>query len=313
MVARATMRALVTGASGFAGAHLCRRLRELGYELATAASSGDVDYHIDVRDRRAVASAVEASAPDYVLHLAGVAHVLAAEAQSEQADAVNRGGTANVLDAAFEVGARTLVVSSGAVYGRLADDELPAREDMPPRPQGAYAVSKVAAEAECRRRAGRQEVIVVRAFNHTGPGQARGYVCSDFAAQIAEREAGLRAGPVLVGELRSARDFTDVRDVVDAYVRVLERGAPGETYNVCSGRAVSAGQVLEILRGLAGVDVDVRIERQRLRAGGIMQFYGSNAKLAAATGWEPAWTFEATLADLLDDWRERVRKGRTAP
>jgi GDP-4-dehydro-6-deoxy-D-mannose reductase len=177
------------------------------------------------------------------------------------------------------------------------------------RPVGAYGVSKAAAEDECRRRANRQHVVIARPFNHTGPGQARDYVCSDFAAQVAERESGEVCGPVEVGDLRSERDFSDVRDVVNAYVVALERGAPGEAYNVCSGRATSAGSILEILCGLARTDVQVAVRTERLRSGEVTRISGSYAKLAATTGWQPSLPLETTLSDLLDDWRARLRAG----
>jgi GDP-4-dehydro-6-deoxy-D-mannose reductase len=299
---------LVTGASGFAGTHLARRLRELGHDVVTAASSGDVAIRLDVRDRDAVHAAFVSAAPQGVFHLAGLAYVPIADAQAGDADAVNRGGTANVLDAAREVGARTLVVSSGAVYGRLGEGELPAREDTQLRPAGAYALSKAAAEEECRRRAARQEVVIVRPFNHTGPGQSREYVCSDFAAQIAECEAGKRPPRIEVGDLRSERDFSDVRDIVDAYVRAFESGEPGEVYNACSGHPTSAGRILDILVASSSVAVEVVVGRDRLRSGEVSRLYGSSAKLTRATGWRPARSLEQTLTELLADWRRRTRE-----
>jgi GDP-4-dehydro-6-deoxy-D-mannose reductase len=272
----------------------------------TAASGGVVDFHVDVCDAGAVRSALHEARPEGVYHLAGLAYVPAAERDTDLVDAVNRGGTANVLDAAHEVGARTLVVSSGAVYGRVAEADLPVGEDAPLRPVGAYAESKAAAEAECARRVGRQHVVVVRPFNHTGPGQAREFVCSDFAAQVAECELGLRAAHVEVGDLRSERDFSDVRDVVRAYVAALEHGRSGAAYNVCSGRATSVAAILETLGALARVTFEVRVQGERLRAGEVTRFCGDAAKLRSAAGWSPSIALRTTLADLLDDWRRRL-------
>jgi len=300
------MRVFVTGASGFAGTHLCSHLRALGHAVVTAASGGVVDFPLDVCDAAAVRAALGEARPEGVYHLAGLAYVPEAERNTDLVDAVNRGGTANVLDAAHDVGARTLVVSSGAVYGRVAESELPVREESPLRPVGAYAESKAAAEAECARRVGRQQIVVVRPFNHTGPGQAREYVCSDFAAQVAECELALRRPVVDVGDLRSERDFTDVRDVVRAYVAALERGKSGATYNVCSGRATSAAAILDTLRELARVDFRVRVRDERLRAGEVSRFCGDAGKIRAAAGWWPDIPLRTTLANLLDDWRSRL-------
>src|SRR6185436_12084386 len=158
------MRVFVTGASGFAGTHLCDHLRALGHAVVTAASGGVVDFHVDVRDAGRVRTALREARPEGVYHLAGLAYVPEAERNTDLVDAVNRGGTANVLDAAHDVGARTLVVSSGAVYGRVVESELPVREESPLRPVGAYAESKAAAEGECARRVGRQQIVVVRPF-----------------------------------------------------------------------------------------------------------------------------------------------------
>jgi GDP-4-dehydro-6-deoxy-D-mannose reductase len=303
------MRILVTGASGFAGTHLCRRLRDDGHQVIALASQGETDFQVDVGDRAALIGAVEEAAPHGIFHLAGVAFVPAADAAADEADRVNHGGTVNVLDAAQAVGARTIVVSSGAVYGRLAHSELPATESSPLRPVGAYARSKAAAEEACRARAGQQPVIVMRPFNHTGPGQSREYVCSDFAAQVAECEAGLRPARLEVGDLAAERDFSDVRDVADAYVAAYERAAAGETYNVCSGRATPVATVLDILVSLARIKVDVDVRTERLRPGEVSRAYGSYAKLERAVGWRPRRALETTLADLLEDWRGRLRSG----
>jgi GDP-4-dehydro-6-deoxy-D-mannose reductase len=303
------MRVLVTGASGFAGTYLCRALADAGHEVVAAASGGVVDERLDVTDREAVLAAVRRIRPQGIFHLAAIAYVPAAEQASGVADSVNRGGTASVLDAAHEMGARTLVVSSGAVYGRLSDAELPATEATPTRAVGVYAESKVAAEAECFARARRQEIVVVRPFNHTGPGQAREYVCSDFAAQLAECEAGLRPPRIEVGDLSAERDFCDVRDVVRGYAALFERGRAGEVYNLCAGRPVAVSAVLSMLRErVRGLSVEIVVRDERLRAGEVSRFYGSHDKATRETGWRPEIPLASTLADLLDDWRARIRR-----
>ena len=300
------MRVLVTGASGFAGVYLCDALRAAGHEVVAAAVGGNVDVRLDVRDRAAVFQAIEQARPRGVFHLAAVAFVPAAERAAELADAVNRGGTANVLDAAFNVGARTLVVSSGAVYGSRTDAELPATEDTDPHPGNAYARSKLAAEAECAARRSRQEIVIARPFNHTGPGQSREYVCSDFAAQLAECAAGKREARIEVGDVNVERDFSDVRDIVGGYIAAFDRGRHGETYNLCSGRATPIRRVLEILVGFSGIDVNVVQAEERKRAGEVNRFYGSYAKAERELGWRPVRSLEDTLRDLFAYWREQL-------
>jgi GDP-4-dehydro-6-deoxy-D-mannose reductase len=302
------LRFLITGSTGFVGRHLTALLQSEGHEVAGLGLGSGADYAVDVRDREAVVAAASDCRPDGVFHLAAIAFVPAANADPVAADAVNHAGTANVLDAAAAAGARVLVVSTGAVYGTLDPSRLPADEATELRPQDAYAASKAAAEHACIERAGRQEIIRVRPFNHAGPGQAPQYVCSDFASQIAECEAGRRAARIEVGDLSAERDFTDVRDVVRAYLLAWERGLAGEVYNVCSGRAIAISWILDTLVSMARIDVVVEVRAERLRASDVSRAYGSFAKLEAATGWRPRIPLERTLTDVLDDWRRRVAR-----
>ena len=158
------------------------------------------------------------------------------------------------------------------------------------------------------RRARGLHVVVARAFNHTGPGQEPTFVCSDFARQIARIETSRERAVLRVGDLTARRDFLDVRDVVRAYVLLLEKGDAGEVYNVCSGKAWSIGEILEILRGYAGRPIAVEADPARGRSEDVPTLVGSFAKLEAATGWRPGIPLERTLKDLLDSWRAVLEK-----
>lgn len=302
------MRLLVTGVSGFAGTHLRSHLDLRGHEVVPLGFEGAAGERVDVCDASAVRRAVEEAAPDGIFHLAALAFVPAADDSAARTREVNVAGTANVLDAARDVGARTVVVSSGAVYGRVPAELLPVTESAPLAPVGAYAESKAAAEAECERRREFQEIVRVRAFNHTGPGQASAYVCSAFARQIAEIEAGSRPPVVRHGDLRVDRDFCDVRDVVRAYVDAFESGRAGEVYNVCSGKAVSIAEILETLTEMSAVPVSAAPSEDRLRPKDLDRLYGSPAKLRDEAGWTPLIPLRSTLSDLLDYWRRRLRE-----
>jgi GDP-4-dehydro-6-deoxy-D-mannose reductase len=302
------LRLLVTGVSGFAGTHLRSHLVLRGHEVVSLATRGGTDARIDVRDASLVRRAVEEAAPDGIFHLAALAFVPAADDSAACTRDVNVTGTANVLDAARDVGVRTLVVSSGAVYGRAPAELLPVSESSPLAPVGAYAESKAAAEAECERRREFQEIVRVRAFNHTGPGQSAAYVCSAFARQIAEIERGAREPIVRHGELRVERDFCDVRDVVRAYADTFEQGRAGEVYNVCSGKPVSIAEILETLMEMSSVPVSEATSSDRVRSQDLDRLYGSAAKLRDEVGWAPLVPLRSTLGDLLDDWRRRVRE-----
>ena len=302
------MRLLVTGASGFVGAHLCSWLARCGHEVTMLSRDGVVDEQIDICDADALHRAVAARRPEGIFHLAAIAYVPEAEGDAERAHRVNVDGTRNLLDAAANVGARVLFVSTGAVYGDGAGSTPPFHEDAPLRPLGVYARTKADAEAECIARSQRQAIVRVRPFNHTGPGQAPSYACSGFAKQIVEVELGVRAPIVEVGDLEAERDFCDVRDIVRAYALALESGEAGAVYNVCSGAPTRIGDILAALLDLASLKIEIRTDRKRLRDCEPSRLWGSNGRIATTLGWRPEITLRRTLADMLDWWRERLRE-----
>jgi len=207
--------------------------------------------------------------------------------------------------------ARVLVVGSADEYGIVAPEELPLREQRPPRPASPYAVSKLAQALLALQydEPGGLSVVVTRTFPHSGPGRGAAFAESSFARQIAEIEAGRRAPALEVGNLEAIRDFTDVRDVVRAYWLLLERGRAREVYNVCSGRGRRLRELLDCLVRLAGVEVEVRVDAARLRPLDLPALVGDPGKLQADTGWRPSIPLETTLRDLLEDWRRRVAGG----
>ena len=299
---------LVTGATGFAGRHLAERCRAEGAEV-TGIGSRDAD----LTDAEEADRTIREAAPERVFHLAAQASV--AESWREPAATLdaNLSTTFNVLDAVrrHAPGARVLVAGSSEVYGPVPADRQPVTEDEPPRPQNPYAVSKAAADvlAGFFADAHGLDVIRTRAFNHAGPGQDQFYVVASFSRQIATAEAeGRESVEVLTGNLETRRDFTDVRDVARAYWLALDR-APAGVYNVCSGEAVAAGNILSGLAGMARVRVEQRTDPDRVRTNEVMEIRGSHDRLTAATGWRPEIPFERTLAEALDDWRSRLREG----
>ncbi|MBI2710391.1 MAG: GDP-mannose 4,6-dehydratase [Actinobacteria bacterium] len=304
------MRALVTGASGFVGRHLVDHLRGAGDEVVGCdrAAVGD-DIALDITDADAVRRTLEGLAPDVVYHLAGWADVGGSWSAPVEAFRANAEGTLNVLGAAVDVGVeRVLSVSSADVYGRVDETELPLTESSPLRPVSPYAVSKVAADyLGLQAWLGRGlPVLRVRAFNHLGPGQTDRFVASALASRIARNE--LDGGDVItIGNLSARRDFTDVRDVVRAYRLLVEHGAPGEAYNVCSGNAVAVQELADMLLARARHPMRFEADPDLLRPVDVPVLLGSHAKLTEVTGWTPTITLERTLVDLLDDWRRRLR------
>jgi GDP-4-dehydro-6-deoxy-D-mannose reductase len=294
---------LVTGGGGFAGRHLVAHLRDAGEEPA---APGRLE--LDLLDARAVRAAVAELRPGAVFHLAAMASVPRSWSEPRETVAGNLKMTANLLEAMRAEAPETPLVlaSSGEVYG--PPERLPLDESARLAPQNPYAVSKAASDllAGQYADAGWARCVRVRAFNHAGPGQSDEYVVGTLTRQVAEAEAAGESEAVLrTGNVDSARDFTDVRDVVHAYAAAAEI-EPG-TYNVCSGRAVRIRDVIELLRRPARVEVRHEVDPARLRATDVPEVRGSAERFREATGWEPEIPLERTVADALEAWRERLR------
>jgi GDP-4-dehydro-6-deoxy-D-mannose reductase len=292
------MRALITGGKGFVGQWLDAHLKDHGDEVAV------IDIETDVADGSAVRRVVHDVAPDAIYHLAAMTHVGESWEDPSAVLRVNVLGTAEVLAAArTRPETRVLVVSSAEVYGVVGPEQLPLGESTPTAPASPYAASKLAAEAVALQawRGYRQPVIVVRPFNHIGPGQSPNFFVPALAKRIVEaRRSG--AGSLRVGTLTTRRDFTDVRDVVAAYRLLIEKGVPGDVYNVCSGRDVAMSEVAAHLLALAGADLTLETDPELVRPVDVPVLRGDAGRLHVATGWEPSIPLATTLADVLASW-----------
>ena len=314
------MRVFITGATGFAGSHLVDQLLAAGHQIlalfhAATSHQGLPEHpHIqpvggDLLDLPAMTAVMREARPDLVFHLAGQAYPARSWDDPALTMAVNTGGTANLLRAAVDCGRpRVVVVTSAEIYGPLAAEDLPLTEQTPPRPRHPYGISKLAAGELARvywERYG-LPVVEARPFNHIGPRQALGFVVPDFASQLAAIRLGRREPVMRVGNLEPERDFTDVRDVAAAYVRLAEAGQSGQAYLICSGRAVSVRHMLDTLIELSSVAVDVQVDQSRVNPSDTPCLYGSHAKITADTGWRPEIPLRQSLADALADWEGRL-------
>jgi GDP-4-dehydro-6-deoxy-D-mannose reductase len=316
---------LITGVTGFAGGHLAQILLNRGDEIFGVARNPGRDLqHLsrdltpivaDLCDPLAVDRLLSEIKPEAIYHLAAQAFVPIAWADPWTTLENNIRPQLNILQAMVrqESNTRLLIVASNEVYGRVQSNELPFKEDTPLRPINPYGVSKVAQDM-----LGLQyylshglDVLRVRAFNHIGPRQSPIFVAASFGKQIAEIEAGLVEPTLYVGNLETKRDFTDVKDVMQAYVLLVLHGDSGQAYNVGTGEAHSVQSLLEILLSYTSVDIKIEPDPNLLRPSDVPIIYADNSKLSAKTGWTPSCKFEDSLRQVLEYWREEV-KNRTA-
>ena len=318
------MRALVTGITGFAGSHLAELLLREHPEVEVFGTyrwrsrtenlvgvRGKVRLlECDLRDSTSVHHLLHKVRPDAIFHLAAQSFVPSSWTAPNETLITNITSQTNLFEAIRILGLDPTVqlACSSEEYGLVLPDEVPIKETNPLRPLSPYAVSKVGQDLM-----GFQyfqsyglKAIRTRGFNHTGPRRGDVFVTSNFAKQVALIEAGQQEPVIRVGNLDAIRDFTDVRDMVRAYWLAVQKGKPGEVYNIATGRGIVIREMLDRLRAMAQVEVRVETDPARLRPSDVEILIGDSSKFRADTGWEPQIPFEQTLRDLLDYWRERV-------
>jgi GDP-4-dehydro-6-deoxy-D-mannose reductase len=309
------MRALITGAAGFAGAWLCRECTAAGDEVVALSrrgilpAGGGRSVAVDLCDGAAVAQAVRAAAPEVVYHLAALSSVGRSWRDPARTVGENVGAAVNLLEAVRVAApdARVVWVSSCEVYGKPMS--LPIPESAPVTPTNPYAVSKAAGEQLCEVYASAYglRIVRVRPFSHSGPGQRPIFLLSSLARQAAEgRRNGTLRLRILTGNGATRRDFTDVRDIVRAY-RLLGARADGGVFNVSSGRSVSAAEQVSLLGELmAPIAVEHVVDPAQVRPHEVMDLRGDHSRLTAATGWRPEIAFAQTLADTVAWWEAEL-------
>lgn len=301
------------------GSYLAREMQAYDMEVhATKLSHEKCDlpdavmYDLDIMDKDAVATLLFEVRPDYIFHLAAQSSVGLAWKKPGLTVDVNIKGSLNVMDAIRELfyKPRVLLIGSGEEYGHIRPEETPIRETNLLRPGNIYAATKA-----CQNMIGSiysdaydMELMLVRAFNHIGPGQAPMFVVSDFCKQVAEIEKGLREPVMKVGNLAAKRDFTDVRDVVKAYVKLIVAGKAGETYNVGCGKAVAIQDILELIISKSEAEIKVEIDPNKLRPVDVPIIEADITKINQLTGWQPQISLEQTIQETLDYWRAQIQE-----
>jgi GDP-4-dehydro-6-deoxy-D-mannose reductase len=316
---------LITGITGMAGSHLAeyilkhvpntqvfgtKRWRSPRVNVAHLEDKIAL-IDCDLTDAHACLKLIEDIKPDYVFHLAAQSFVPESWNSPQATITDNIVMQLNLFEAIRRVGIQPMiqVALSSEEYGKVFDNELPIRENNPLRPLSPYAVSKVGQDmlAYQYHASYGLKVIRTRSFNHEGPRRGEVFVTSNFAKQIAEIELGLKPPVLSVGNLSAKRDWTDVRDMVRAYWLALQKCTPGEDYVIASGTTRSVREMLDLLISMSKVKIDVQVDPARLRPSDVEVLWGDATKFKKATGWELEYSFEQTMRDLLEYWRERCK------
>lgn len=310
------MKALVIGGGGFVGPYLVRHLTDdLGYEVTvtktvkeTLTMDNATVRNLDILDMEQIRTLLEEEKADYLFHLAAQSSVAYSWKNPTLTVDVNIKGCINLLEAIRLVDKkpRVLLIGSGEEYGHIKKDECPIIEDNVVRPGNIYAATK-----SCQNMLGRiysdaynLDIMMVRAFNHIGPNQTPMFVVADFCKQVADIEKGKQEPVINVGNLSAKRDFTDVRDVVKAYAKLVAGGKRGETYNVGTGHAVAIQDILNKIIAMSDKDIEVKVDPAKLRPVDVPIIEPDISKIKKEVGWEPLIPLEQTLRETLEHWRK---------
>lgn len=309
-------KALITGIAGFVGHYLSDSLLEkyqvIGTDIATVSPNSKINYFPgDILDKKFLTDLIQKEKPEIIFHLAAKSQAWTRNV--EEVFKINMLGTINLYESILEarketdVNPKIFFISSSEVYGNT-DDPKNITETSPLFPAKFYSASKVASDrlSYSYSQSEKLNILILRPFTHTGPGQQKGFVVPDFASQIAELEKEPENNTLMVGNLEPIRDYLDVRDVVEAYKIVIDKNwTPGDSYNICSGKGVKIQEILGILLKLANKKLIIRQDSLKLRSSDTPVYVGNNQKFVELTGWEPKIALETTLKDTLDYWRKQ--------
>ncbi|MFB0566372.1 MAG: GDP-mannose 4,6-dehydratase [Candidatus Aminicenantaceae bacterium] len=311
------MRVFISGATGFVGSNLINFLNSPGSTYTIYGTSfpqksapGEKNiFFMDIRSEEDVFRVIKEIKPLWIFHLAAISNVKYSWGNKKETLETNVLGTFYLFEAVreFSPQSRFLFVSSSDVYGAGCPDEEALEEKDSFNVVNPYAFSKVSGEllSKFYIQSEGLDIVIVRPFTHTGPGQSPDFVCSDWARQIAQIEKGLAKPVIKVGNLEAERDYTSVSDVVRAYTLLMQKGKRGEVYNVCSGKFLSLKKILDILLSFSSLSIEVQVDPEKLRKADIPRLVGSNIKIYKDTSWRPEIPLEKSLFDLLEYWRQR--------
>lgn len=314
---------LITGATGFAGGYLISHLLSLGgYEIyGTYRNEQSLEKFLlkdkiklvkaDLSDREQAKKVLLEVRPDAIFHLAAQAAIQESIKNPLETLHNNIDSELFLFEGLRELqmtNTKVMIVLSADVYGYVLPQDLPIDENVPFRPGNPYAVSKIACDYLAYQywRSYKLPIVRLRPFTQIGPGQKTGFVTSDFAKQIAEIEKNKQEPVMKVGNLEAKRDFTDVRDMVRAYATLLEKGEPGEVYNIGSGKSHKIKEILDFFLSKSKVAIKSETDPDKLRPSDTPDFVADSSKMQKLTGWKTEISFEKSLEDILNYWREQI-------
>ncbi|MFH1581640.1 MAG: GDP-mannose 4,6-dehydratase [Pseudomonadota bacterium] len=315
------MKALITGINGFAGSFLAESLNQKGWEIAGTVQPGtnlaNIEhikdglslFDVDLLDGKSVTKLFDTFSPDIVFHLAGASSVKESFDDPIKFINVNVVGSLNLLEVIkkYAAQATVLLVTSSEIYGKsLAPDKI-TDENSRILPKSPYAVSKAALDMLGRVYASSSnlKIIIARPFNHIGPRQTDVFFVPTVARQIAEIMKGLKPAEINLGNLDVYRDFTDVRDVVAAYILLAQKGKSGEAYNICSGKSYYLKDIVNMLIELSEKKISIKIDHSHLRKSDLFDMKLDNSKIKRETNWKPHLDITQSLKNTLDYWIAR--------
>lgn len=314
------MRVLITGVTGFVGSHLSKYLLTKGVEVwGTAYKKKDFEdicnniiiKKIDITNALQVQELIDECRPNYIFHLAAQSSAAISWKYPQQTMDINIIGTLNLLESIrkAEINPKILFVGSSEEYGTVEDGNIPISEELEVKPTNPYAISKISQNmiGELYVKSYNMQIVIVRSFNQIGIKQDSKFAISYFAKRIAEIENGATPPIIEVGNLNSIRDFLDVRDAVNVYWEIIEKGLPGEIYNVGRNVGYRIKDILDMLLTFSGVSIEVVVNEEKLRPIDIPVSICDNTKLRMTTNWEPRIPLDQTLLEMLNYWRKKVK------
>ncbi|UOG75942.1 GDP-mannose 4,6-dehydratase [Hymenobacter tibetensis] len=316
-------RILITGFSGFVSEYLLDLLNDIAdqYEVIGLSRSYNFESKIrknlhvklvklDLNDKEHLREVLYLTRPDYIFHLASDSSVSYSWQKPIESFQNNTNIFLNLIESvrALNTECKILSIGSSEQYGIVDPESIPLTEEATLNPISPYAVARVSQEllSKVYNRGYGLDIIMTRSFNHIGPGQKENFVVSSFAKQIVAYKAGLIPN-IKVGNLDIVRDFLDVRDVVKAYMLLMQNGIGGQVYNICSGNGYSLKQILHMMMSIAGIEVEYSIDKELIRPSDNPIIIGSNKKIKDELGWYPSYSIDASLRDILTYWEQRLK------